>query len=104
MGSHAGEDAENSERGGRIRHTNDAPVRPPPRKRESEREEKKSLKSKILQSTAVFCLAGFIIGAVVRSVSNALKDSANGVDSGLQALDKKKIADILPSLLGAIVS
>ena len=65
-------------------------------------EKKRNLQKVRFYRHSWFRSVGFIIGADVSSISNALKEVANGVNSGLQAL-RKKIATILPSLLGAIL-
>jgi len=53
--------------------------------------------------TAVFLDVGTTIGVILRSLSNGLKRVANGVGNGFKALGKK-LADLLPGLLGAVVS
>lgn len=53
--------------------------------------------------TAVLLAVGTTLGVLLSSPSNGLKEVANGVGNGLKTLAKKK-ADILPGLLGAVVS
>ena len=53
--------------------------------------------------TAVFLAVGTVIGVIVNSLTKGLKTVAAGVGNGLKELGKK-IAGILPGLIGAIVS
>ena len=53
--------------------------------------------------TAVFLAVGTVIGVIVDSLTKGLKTVANGVGNGLKELGKK-MAGILPGLIGAIVS
>ena len=53
--------------------------------------------------TAVFLAVGTVIGVIVNSLTKGLKSVATGVGNGLTDLGKK-IAGILPGLIGAIVS
>ena len=53
--------------------------------------------------TAVFLAVGTVIGVIVDSLTKGLKTVATGVGNGLKELGKK-IAGILPGLIGAIVS
>jgi len=53
--------------------------------------------------TAVLLAVGTTIGVVLSSLSNGLKSVANGVGNGFKALGKQ-LADLLPGLLGAVVS
>ena len=53
--------------------------------------------------TAVLLAVGTTLGVILSSLSSGLKGVANGVGNGLKSLGKK-IADILPGLLGAAVS
>ena len=53
--------------------------------------------------TGVLLAVGTTIGAIVGALSNSLKKVANGVRNGLKAIGKK-LADLLPGLLGAVVS
>ena len=53
--------------------------------------------------TAVFLAVGTVIGVIVNSLTKGLKSVATGVGNGLKELGKK-IAGILPGLIGAIVS
>ena len=53
--------------------------------------------------TAVFLAVGTVIGVIVNSLTKGLKTVATGVGNGLKELGKK-IAGILPGLIGAIVS
>ena len=53
--------------------------------------------------TAVFLAVGTVIGVIVNLLTKGLKTVATGVGNGLKDLGKK-IAGILPSLIGAIVS
>ena len=53
--------------------------------------------------TAVFLAVGTVIGVIVDSLTKGLKSVATGVGNGLKELGKK-IAGILPGLIGAIVS
>ena len=53
--------------------------------------------------TAVFLAVGTVIGVIVDSLTKGLKPVATGVGNGLKELGKK-IAGILPGLIGAIVS
>ena len=52
---------------------------------------------------AVFLAVGTVIGVIVNSLTKGLKSVATGVGNGLKELGKK-IAGILPGLIGAIVS
>ena len=52
---------------------------------------------------AVFLAVGTVIGVIVNSLTKGLKTVAAGVGNGLKELGKK-IAGILPGLIGAIVS
>ena len=51
----------------------------------------------------VLLAVGTTIGVILSSLSSSLKVVANGVGNGLKTFNKK-IADILPGLLGAVVS
>ena len=53
--------------------------------------------------TAVLLAVGTTIGVILSSLSNGLKSVANGVGNGFKALGKK-LAELLPGLLGAVVS
>ena len=53
--------------------------------------------------TAVFLAVGTVIGVIVNSLTKGLKSVATGVGNGLKELGKK-IAQILPGLIGSIVS
>ena len=53
--------------------------------------------------TAIFLAAGVIIGAVVGTITNALKAMGNQLANGLKTLGAKA-ASVLPGLIGAIVS
>ena len=76
-----------------------------------ELEERVSLREKVknifkkygFTATAVFLAVGTVIGVTVSSLTKGLKSVANGVGNGLKELGKK-IAGILPGLIGAIVS
>ena len=52
--------------------------------------------------TAVVLAVGTIIGVIVKSLTKGLKSVATGVGDGLKTLGKK-IAQILPGLIGTIV-
>ena len=76
-----------------------------------ELEERVSLREKVknifkkygFTVTAVFLAVGTVIGVIVDSLTKGLKTVATGVGNGLKELGKK-IAGILPGLIGAIVS
>ena len=76
-----------------------------------ELEERLSLREKVknifkkygFTVTAVFLAVGTVIGVIVNSLTKGLKSIATGVGNGLKELGKK-IAGILPGLIGAIVS
>ena len=51
----------------------------------------------------VLLAVGITIGVILSSLSSDLKGVANGVGNGLKTLGKK-IANILPGLLGAVIS
>ena len=76
-----------------------------------ELEERVSLREKVknifkkygFTVTAVFLAVGTVIGVIVNSLTKGLKTVAAGVRNGLKELGKK-IAGILPGLIGAIVS
>ena len=76
-----------------------------------ELEERVSLREKVknifkkygFTVTAVFLAVGTVIGVIVNSLTKGLKTVAAGVGNGLKELGKK-IAGILPGLIGAIVS
>ena len=76
-----------------------------------ELEERVSLKEKVknifkkygFTVTAVFLAVGTVIGVIVDSLTKGLNTVAAGVGNGLKDLGKK-IAGILPGLIGAIVS
>ena len=76
-----------------------------------ELEERVSLREKVknifkkygFTVTAVFLAVGTVIGVIVNSLTKGLKTVATGVGNGLKELGKK-IAGILPGLIGAIVS
>ena len=51
----------------------------------------------------VFLAAGAVIGAVVAALTRRLAEVAGGVANGFKAVGKK-IAELLPGALGAIVS
>ena len=76
-----------------------------------ELEERLSLREKVknifkkygFTVTAVFLAVGTVIGVIVDSLTKGLKTVATGVGNGLKELGKK-IAGILPGLIGAIVS
>ena len=76
-----------------------------------ELEERLSLREKVknifkkygFTVTAVFLAVGTVIGVIVNSLTKGLKTVATGVGNGLKELGKK-IAGILPGLIGAIVS
>ena len=76
-----------------------------------ELEERVSLREKVknifkkyrFTVTAVFLAVGTVIGVIVNSLTKGLKSVATGVGNGLKELGKK-IAGILPGLIGAIVS
>ena len=76
-----------------------------------ELEERVSLREKVknifkkygFTVTAVFLAIGTVIGVIVDSLTKGLKSVATGVGNGLKELGKK-IAGILPGLIGAIVS
>ena len=76
-----------------------------------ELEERLSLREKVknifknygFTVTAVFLAVGTVIGVIVNSLTKGLKTVATGVGNGLKDLGKK-IAGILPGLIGAIVS
>ena len=53
--------------------------------------------------TAVLLAVGTTIGVILSSLSSGLKSVANGVGNGFKALGKK-LAELLPGLLGAVVS
>ena len=75
-----------------------------------ELEERVSLREKVknifkkygFTVTAVFLAVGTVIGVIVDSLTKGLKSVATGVGNGLKELGKK-IAGILPGLIGAIV-
>ena len=76
-----------------------------------ELEERVSLREKVknifkkygFTVAAVFLAVGTVIGVIVNSLTKGLKTVATGVGNGLKELGKK-IAGILPGLIGAIVS
>ena len=76
-----------------------------------ELEERVSLREKVknifkkygFTVTAVFLAVGTVIGVIVDSLTKGLKTVATGMGNGLKELGKK-IAGILPGLIGAIVS
>ena len=76
-----------------------------------ELEERVSLREKVknifkkygFTVAAVFLAVGTVIGVIVNSLTKGLKTVAAGVGNGLNELGKK-IAGILPGLIGAIVS
>ena len=76
-----------------------------------ELEERLSLREKVknifkkygFTTAAVFLAVGTVIGVIVNSLTKGLKTVATGVGNGLKELGKK-IAGILPALIGAIVS
>ena len=76
-----------------------------------ELEERVSLREKVksifkkygFTVAAVFLAVGTVIGVIVNSLTKELKTVAAGVGNGLKELGKK-IAGILPGLIGAIVS
>ena len=76
-----------------------------------ELEERLSLREKVknifkkygFTVTAVFLAVGTVIGVIVDSLTKGLKSVATGVGNGLKELGKK-IAGILPGLIGAFVS
>ena len=76
-----------------------------------ELEERVSLREKVknifkkygFTVTAVFLAVGTVIGVIVNSLTKGPKTVATGVGNGLKELGKK-IAGILPGLIGAIVS
>ena len=76
-----------------------------------ELEERVSLREKVknifkkygFTVAAVFLAVGTVIGVIVNSLTKGLKTVAAGVGNGLKELGKK-IAGILPGLIGAIVS
>ena len=76
-----------------------------------ELEERLSLREKVknifkkygFTVAAVFLTVGTVIGVIVNSLTKGLKSVATGVGNGLKELGKK-IAGILPGLIGAIVS
>ena len=76
-----------------------------------ELEERVSLREKVknifkkygFTVTAVFLAVGTVIGVIIDSLTKGLKSVATGVGNGLKELGKK-IAGILPGLIGAIVS
>ena len=76
-----------------------------------ELEERVSLREKVknifkkygFTVTAVFLAVGTVISVIVNSLIKGLKSVATGVGNGLKELGKK-IAEILPGLIGAIVS
>ena len=76
-----------------------------------ELEERVSLREKVknifkkygFTVAAVFLAVGTVIGVIVNSLTKGLKSVATGVGNGLKELGKK-IAGILPGLIGAIVS
>ena len=76
-----------------------------------ELEERVSLREKVknifkkygFTVAAVFLAVGTVIGVIVDSLTKGLKTVATGVGNGLKELGKK-IAGILPGLIGAIVS
>ena len=53
--------------------------------------------------TAIFLAAGVTIGAVIATITNALKAMGKQMANGLKALGAKA-ASALPGLIGAIVS
>ena len=72
--------------------------------RVSLREEVKNIFKKYgFTVAAVFLAVGTVIGVIVDSLTKGLKTVATGVGNGLKELGKK-IAGILPGLIGAIVS
>ena len=76
-----------------------------------ELEERVSLREKVknifkkygFTVTAAFLVVGTVIGVIIDSLTKGLKSVATGVRNGLKELGKK-IAGILPGLIGAIVS
>ena len=76
-----------------------------------ELEERVSLREKVknifkkygFTVTAVFLAVGTVIGVIIDSLTKGLKSVATGVGNGLKE-HGKKIAGILPGLIGAIVS
>ena len=76
-----------------------------------ELEERVSLREKVknifkkyeFTVAAVFLAVGTVIGVIVDSLTKGLKTVATGVGNGLKELGKK-IAGILPGLIGAIIS
>ena len=76
-----------------------------------ELEERLSLREKVknifkkygFTTAAVFLAVGTVIGVIVNSLTKGLKSVATGVGNGLKELGKK-IAGILPGVIGAIVS
>ena len=76
-----------------------------------ELEERVSLREKVknifkkygFTVAAVFLAVGTVIGVIVNSLTKGLKTVATGVGNGLKELGKK-IAGILPGLIGAVVS
>ena len=76
-----------------------------------ELEERLSLREKVksifkkygFTVAAVFLAVGTVIGVIVNSLTKGLQSVATGVGNGLKELGKK-IAGILPGLIGAIVS
>ena len=82
-----------------------------PENERDELEERVSLREKVknifkkygFTVTAVFLAVGTVIGVIVNSLTKGLKTVATGVGNGLKELGKK-IAGILPGLIGAIVS
>ena len=76
-----------------------------------ELEERVSLREKVknifkkygFTVAAVFLAVGTVIGVIVNTLTKGLKSVATGVGNGLKELGKK-IAGILPGLIGAIVS
>ena len=76
-----------------------------------ELEERVSLREKVknifkkygFTVAAVFLVVGTVVGVIIDSLTKGLKTVATGVGNGLKELGKK-IAGILPGLIGAIVS
>ena len=76
-----------------------------------ELEERVSLREKVknifkkygFTITAVFLAVGTVIGVIVDSLTKGLKTVVTGVGNGLKELGKK-IAGILPGIIGAVVS
>ena len=65
---------------------------------------KKSSKKYRVTATAIFLAAGVTIGAVIDSITKALKATGKSLGNGLKELGKKKkTASLLPELLGSIV-